>query len=552
MRQHHVIRALLVAVTLGLYSQAATFDFVTFDDHNFITANPIVQQGLTMRGVAWAFGFQPPTGYSPLSWLSHMLDCQVFGARRAAGHHAVNILLHAANAALLYSVLVTFTGAMWRSAAVAALFAVHPLHVESVAWVSERRDVLSMCFCLLTLLAYHRYTRAPSKGAYALMTFCFALALLAKPMAVTLPCAMLLLDHWPLRRDKTWRERIAEKTPLLTLSALFSVLTLLAQNQLGAVVSLEQHSLAFRLQSSVIGYSAYLEKAFWPAHLAVHYPFPSSWPLGRVWIASAVVLGITSVAVRQSRVRPFLIVGWLWYLGTMLPMIGVISIGNQWMADRFAYLPMIGIYIMVVWGAGALKLSPRAVAVAAAAVLLALGGRCHRQIAVWRNSTTLYEHGLTVSPHSALLNNNLGAVRGAQGRHRDAIVYLQRAVKLQPQHVYAHVGLGTAYINLDRLDSAVAHLRTALRLAPDNVTAHVQLGKALVLQGRYTQALAHLEPAARMMPNHWRLLVDLAVAYGGAGRPGRAADAARRAIAATPPAVRDAVVRDLAPYLHNP
>jgi len=522
MQQKPAIILLLISITLGLYARTVTCDFVSIDDHQFITDNPIVKQGLSMKGAAWAFSLDPPTGYSPVAWLSHMLDCTVFGADMPGGHHAVSVLLHTANVLLLFILLTRLTGATYRSAAVALLFAVHPLHVESVAWIAERRDVLSMLGCLLTLLTYARYVKSPDVRKYILMALCFVFALLSKPMAVTLPCAMLLLDYWPLKRNLPWRRLVIEKLPLLALSGAASVLTFILQDRIGAVRSVEIQGLTYRLQNAVVGYGAYLWKMVRPIELAAHYSFPAAWPIARVVLSSVVLIIITVIAVRLARTRPYLIVGWFWYLGTMVPVSGLVSVGNQWMADRYTYLPLIGLYIALVWGANdvciAMKISRRTIITATVIIICSLSILCFRQIGYWRNSIALYDHSLAVEPENPLLLNNLGEVLMKTSRRPEAIIHLRKAIKIQPWHVDAHTNLGQLYIDRGQLDEAVKQLQLAIDLDDQNAIAHFNLGNALRLQNKYDLAIHHYEQALNANPQYIKAHNNLGLLYMMVGR----------------------------------
>src|SRR5438093_6101777 len=367
-RRNLAIAGLVVLGTLAVFAPALRHGFVNYDDPEYVTENPRVRAGLSWAGLGWAFAAPHAANWHPLTWLSHMLDAQLFGLA-PAGHHASSVLLHAASAALLFGVLEGTTGAPWPSAFVAATFALHPLRVESVAWVSERKDVLAGLCWMLALAAYRRYVRRRGAAAYLLVVAAFVLGLLAKPMVVTLPFVLLLLDVWPLRRP--WNVRLLwEKVPLFLLSAAVSALTVVAQRGAGAMASLESLPLGTRIAEAVVAYGAYLEKAFWPTRLAVFYPHR---PLlvAEVATSALVLVVISALALRERRRRPYLLVGWLWYLVVLLPVIGLVKVGEQAMADRFSYLPQIGVLIMVAWAA-ADAIGSRVVLTAGAFVALAV------------------------------------------------------------------------------------------------------------------------------------------------------------------------------------
>lgn len=524
MRLKLIICIMLVIVTLGLYGQAVTFDFVSFDDGVFVTNNPMVNRGLTIQGVVWAFGLEQPAAYCPVAMISHMLDCTLFGAQDAAGHHAVNVALHTANVVLLFLLLLRLTGVMWPSTAVALLFAVHPLHVESVAWIAERRDVLCMFFCLLSLLSYERYARAPSVGRYVLVAVWLTLALLSKPLAVTLPCIMLLLDYWPLKRVSPWRRLVLEKLPLLALCATSSVLAMVSQQQLGATYSSSQHTLAFRLQNAVLSYGVYLRKLVWPADLGAHYPYPTAWPTAGVVASGAIIVVITALAARAARRRPYLIVGWLWYLGAMLPMAGLVSVGNMSMADRYTYLPMIGVYVMIVWFIADAGLSRRAMIAMAAIVFGLLAPLCWRQIGVWRNSAALYQRAIAVAPDSAWMHHNYGVLLISQGNDSKAISHLRRAIEIQPAHALALAVLGNVYTRTGQLMLADDHLQRALVVEPRDALAHFSMGNLRRLQRRYNEAVAHYQMALEADSNYQDARNNLGVLLNMVGRHAEAVE----------------------------
>jgi protein O-mannosyl-transferase len=512
----------LVLATLAVYGQVRNYQFTNFDDNIYVTANPIVQEGLTLKGLSWAFTTTRGGNWCPVTWLSHMLDCQFFGLN-AGGPHLVNVGLHLANSLLLFLWLLYLTDSLGCSFMVAALFALHPMHVESVAWVSERKDVLSTFFWLLTMWAYVWHVRRPGWGRYLSILVCFSLGLMAKPMLVTLPFVLLLLDYWPLARlslsvrgaaaataapepGVSFKRLVWEKTPLFALAALFCLVTIYAQKTVGAFWSLKTLPFTTRLANALTTYVTYIGKMFWPAHLAVAYPYPAhNPPLMPVLAAALLLAGLTFLALRQARRHPYLLVGWLWYLGTLIPVIGLVQVGRQAMADRYTYVPFIGLFIAVIWGTAALASRWRAsrflLPVGAGAVLVALAVCAWVQVGYWRNSITLYEHTLNVTGNNALVHVNLGVALAEQGKLNQAIAQYNAALRLQPNFVEAHFNLGAALAAQGKLHQAIPQYTAALRLKPNLAAAHIGLGEALAAQDKQDQAAAQYAAALRLNPN---------------------------------------------------
>jgi tetratricopeptide (TPR) repeat protein len=464
--------------------------------------------------------------------LSHMLDWRLFGAD-PAGHHATSVALHAANAALLFALLDATTGAPWRSALAAALFGLHPLRVESVAWVAERKDVLSTLFWLSTTLAYAAWVRRPTRGRYAAVAAGLALGLLAKPMLVTLPAALVLLDHWPLGRLRSARDlwpRVREKLPLLAIVAAASVATLVVQRRGGAVGSLDVYPLATRLGNAAVSYVAYLRAAAWPVDLAVLYPHPRTVSGGAV-AASAALLALVTAAVLAARRRPYLLVGWLWYLGTLVPVIGLVQVGDVARADRYTYVPLIGVAVAVAWS---LPAWPRLVAAAAAVVLAALALRTRDQIAVWRDSVALFSHALAVEERNPVAHGNLGYALAVRGETDRAIHHLERAVALRPDLLTARVELGNALHARGRVDEAAAHYAAAVALDGRSAPALTNLGRLLAERGRTAEAVALHERALAADPDSAAAHVNLGTALAGQGRTAEARRHFERAAALEP------------------
>ena len=510
---------LLAAVTVAVYWRVAGYDFINIDDHVYFGENQHVLAGLTWRNVAWAFHTTLDASWYPLSWLSFMLDAELFG-RSPAGPHLMNVALHVANAILLLLLLERLTGSFWRSAFVAGLFALHPVHVESVAWVSERKDVLSTLFGLLTLLVYTRFAATAAKGfrravpTYGLTLLLFALSLLSKPMLVTLPFVMLLLDYWPLRRLEVQHvpgrpsrlpRLLLEKVPFLLLSIVSSIITVIVHKQAGAIASLGSVSTTARVENAFVSYARYLGQIVWPAGLGMPYLHPRHWSLGPVSLGVALVVGVSAAALWLGRRRPYLLVGWFWFLGTLVPVIGLIQWGNQSMADRFMYVPSIGLFIMLAWGLGAMlgqrRWSPTAIGSAALLVLLALALRARDQVGYWRDSETFFRHTIAVTTGNYVAYDCLGSALDRKGKQAEALRYLSESVRLQPRYPEAQYDLGTALMQGGRVDEAVPYLNAAVKYNPAFATAHINLGKALLKQGKLDEAAAHLSKAAQLTPD---------------------------------------------------
>ncbi len=509
------ISAGLVLLNVLVFGPMWRYGFVTWDDPQYITQNPFVAQGLTAESIAWAF----TTGYAfywhPLTWISHMLDIQLYGFE-AGGHHITNLVLHMASTVILFAVLRSMTGAMWRSAFVAALFAVHPLRVESVAWIAERKDVLSTLFWMLTLWAYAAYVRSPARGRFLAVLGFFAAGLMAKPMLVTLPFGLMLLDVWPLRRDISLRRSVVEKLPLMGLAVASSVVTFLTQNQMGAVAALEALPVTTRLANALVSYAAYIGMMFWPVNLAALYPFLplAAW---KVAVAVVVLAAISAVAWRFFRSYPYLLVGWLWYLGTLVPVIGLIQSGGQSMADRFTYVPMIGLFVMVAWGAVDLTgQRPRRqswLAIAAGLLVVACAAASSVQLRYWSDSVTMWRRALAVTTANWRAHINLGYDLSAQGEGNEAIAEFNEALRIRPDFAEGHNNLGAALAQQGKLADAIPHYLRALELKPDYAEAHGNLGVALATQGRTDQAIREFLESLRINPNQADTHSNVAVMY---------------------------------------
>ena len=509
----------LVAVTWAVFGQTLAHDFVNFDDHVYVYENPLVIRGLSAEGIIGAFTHTHARNWHPLTTLSHMLDCQLYGLN-AGGHHLTNVILHTISVLLLFLVLKQMTGAFWQSAFVAGVFAIHPLHVESVAWIAERKDVLSAVFFMLTLAAYARYARAPSAPRYLLVALLFAFGLMSKPMLVTLPFVLLLLDYWPLGRlggqksevGSRLRRLITEKIMLFALSALSCIATLFAQGP----SAIDQLPFLWRLNNTFVSYVTYIWQMLWPARLAVFYPHPNdSLPLVEVTVGIAFLVGVSLLVIYLRRTKPYLVTGWFWYLGMLVPVIGLVQVGEQAHADRYTYLPQIGLYIMIAWTVGDLLLesTPRVrralIGVAAALAIVSLGVRAFGQASYWKSSETLWNHTLTVTGENDVAHNNMGFLFLRRGELDKAISEFQAALNMRSKNIETHYSLGAALIqnNLGNAlarkqlwDEAIDHLQEAVRLRPDYADAYFNLGSVLFQQGRIEQAIAQWQKALAIRP----------------------------------------------------
>jgi len=528
------LAAVLALVTSGVYWQVRTHDFVNFDDLDYVSANPAVQAGLKWESVRWAFTQVHSSNWHPVTWLSHMMDCQLFGVK-PAGHHLTNVFFHVANTLLLFRLLQRLTGALWRGAMVAALFALHPLHVESVAWVAERKDVLSTFFGLLTLLAYGRYAQRQASTAKCRMPYyfaalvIFALGLMSKPMLVTWPFVMLLLDVWPLKRvpgpksdstvnlsRTTWSRLIVEKLPFFALSIASCIVTVIVQRLAGATISTEALPIEYRLAQAPVACLRYLSKTLWPEHLAVFYPYEvltwsSPWVLG----ATVLLIAITAAALAQLRRRPFLSVGWFWFLGTLVPVIGLVQVGRQAIADRYTYIPLIGVFVAIVWLAAELTQRwnvPRAFRfMIAATVLLACGTVTARQLTSWRNTASLASHAAAVTTGNYMAHAQLAATLTEAGKYDEALMQCRRALELRPNFVEALNTLAAIHVRQTNYAAAIAGFQEAIRCDPTFPDAHHGLADVYFKSGNFAEAEIESRATIRLLPMHiggWYLLAQ--------------------------------------------
>ena len=528
----------LTVATLVAFWPVYHSNFVHVDDGDYVLENPRVRTGLTPINISWAFTATHAFNWHPLTWLSHMLDCQLFGVN-PRGPHLVNLLLHLANTLLLFLFFAKVTGALWPSALVGALFALHPLHVESVAWVAERKDLLSALFWLATMWAYLWYTRGESLARYLLVVLCLGLGLMAKPMLVTLPLVLLLLDWWPLGRfgAKGWRRLLGEKVPLLALVAASCLLTLRAQA--GAMASLQQIPLAGRLANALVAYVGYLAKMFWPSRLAVFYPHP--WPALPAWQALAAALllaGISYLVVRYARRRPYLAVGWFWYLGTLVPVIGLVQVGGQAMADRYTYLPLIGIFLSLAWGladlAAGRRLLGRALTLLAAGALLVCLVLTRVQAGYWRDSTTLLEHAKEVTTNNFIAYTVLIELYGLQGKVEEARAMFRQAITANPGYWLAYDNFGKVLTRQGEVEKAVTLFQQAIRLQPDYADPYINLGKIYGNQGKLAEAMAMFQKAVDINPYMVEAYVNLGKGYANQGNADAAIAMFRKAMEVKP------------------
>ena len=545
-RRKAFVLLLLAGIVLIAYGAVGHFPFINLDDDLYITENAQVQQGLSWDSVMWAMTALEEAFWHPLTWLSHMLDYQLFGLN-PAGHHLTNLLLHLANVLLLFGVLHQMTGAVWRSALVAALFALHPLNVESVAWVAERKNVLSTLFWLLTMAAYVGYVKKPVWQRYVGMMGLFVLGLMAKPMLVTLPCVLLLLDYWPLGRlGKEWKELgrrlprlVVEKLPLFIPVAAASLLAIHAQSQAGALPSWEGLPLGTRVANAVLSYGLYLKKMVWPTDLAVFYPHPgNSWEIGSLALAVLLLGGISLGVGWQGRSYRYLVVGWLWYVGTLFPVSGLIQVGGHSMADRYAYVPLMGLFIMLVWGAAEMtervRLRKEWLVSASLGVLMMMTVLVHLQLSYWRSSITLFQHALESTADNHMAHSNLGIAFLQEDNLDDAIEHLYKAIEIRPRFAVVHSNLGIALRRKGLLDEALKHSTQAVQIDPELAKAHNNLGIVLFQKGRANDALQHFQKALEIKPDYATSFYNMGVVLEGQKRMEKAVESFRQALKLDP------------------
>jgi tetratricopeptide (TPR) repeat protein len=568
MSRPRLIGLLLALITLLAYLPASRDGFVNYDDQDYVTENSVVQKGLTWTGIKWAFTTGHASNWHPITWLSHMADCELFGLNPGADH-LVNVLFHTTNTVLLFLLLLRLTGELWPAAFVAALFAWHPLRVESVAWISERKDVLSTFFALLTLLAYARYaqhvtsdmcqvtrtnstsspvTRHPSRFYWLALLF-FALGLMSKPMLVTLPFVMLLLDYWPLHRPSSGTGRPAtalrlawEKWPFFLLTIVSCVVTFLVQSQRSgdAVASLELVPLHYRFCNALVSYGLYLLKMVWPVGLAVFYPLPDhlTWLLMAATASAVVLVIISSFVWRAGRARAYLPVGWLWFLGTLVPVIGFVQVGGAALADRYTYIPSIGVFIAVTFGicalAGRFQFPKKAIATAAVLILATCLILTENQLRYWHDSETLFAHALAVTKNNHVAHVNLGVALEEKGELNEALAEYRAAEQLAPELYHTHNNLGNLLDNLGHPNNALTEYRWAVLLNPSLPSLHNGAGMVLAELGRFDEAMGQFKEAARLDPTYPWAYLEIGKMRLKQGRDAEAIDEFREALRIDP------------------
>jgi len=516
-----------VIAILSVYWQVRNYSFVNYDDRQYVTQNHYVQAGLTLESIKWSFTAIHASNWHPLTWLSHMLDCQIY-EMNPGHHHMTNVLLHILNTLLLFLVFKRMTGKLWQSGFVAALFALHPLHVESVAWVAERKDLLSTFFWMLTLWSYVRYVERSDFNRYLPVLFFFILGLMAKPMLVTLPFVLLLLDYWPLRRfelgsrdENNSQQRrfnfglICEKMPLFFLSAVSSVVTYIVQESSGAVNSLAVIPFHIRIANATVSYASYIGKMIWPHNLAVFYPYPESIVSWKI-TGAVLLLGVISVIVCQMvRTKPYFAVGWLWYIGSLVPVIGIVQAGVQKMADRYTYVPLIGLFIIIAWGVPDILVRWRhkkiILAISTTFVLSAFMICTWFQVKNWQNSITLFEHALDVTVDNSIAHINLGEALAGQGKIDAAVRHYYEALRIKPNLAAPHLNLGVALKEGGKLSEAINHFSKVLGLKSDCAEVHYELGDTLDRKGDFASAIEHYLEAVRIKPDYAKVYNNLGV-----------------------------------------
>jgi Flp pilus assembly protein TadD len=546
-RKKLIVYLILTVVTFAVFWQVNQFDFINLDDNVYVTENLHIQSGITLDGFRWAFSTTYAQFWHPLTWLSLMFDYQLYGLN-AGGYHLTNLILHVLSTLLLFWLFNRMTGAIWPSAFVAAFFALHPLHVESVAWIAERKDVLSAFFWMLTLCLYVYYTEKPVIKRYLLVIFSFVCALMSKPMVITLPVVMILLDYWPLGRllsndHKLSEIKIAgiiplwqlwEKIPFFVFSAFFSIITLYAKNK----PFVKHFPLGLRIANAPISFMTYLEKTFWPHDLAVFYPFCTQIPLWQVLGATILIIIISAAVIVTAKHLPYLFVGWLWYAITLLPVIGIIQIGNFAMADRFAYLPSIGIAVMIAWSIPLLftreNTRKKIIFPAAIAFLTIMSILTWKQCGYWKNSITLFSYSLQVTKDNALAHNNLGTALFAEGKVKKAIEHFDKAISITSDYIFVFNNRGAAYANLGQYQKAIEDYNQTIRLKPDDAGAYYNKGLAYIELRQYLKAINDFNKAISLDPNYARAYNNRGLSYDKLGQYQKAIDDFNKAISLIP------------------
>jgi protein O-mannosyl-transferase len=538
----------LIVVTFTVYLQVADHEFINFDVQTYVTSNPHVATGLTSSNVLWAFTAFEAGNWHPLTWLSHMTDVQLYGLNPAA-HNLTNVALHALASVLLLLLLFRLTKAFWPSTCVAALFALHPLHVESVAWIAERKDVLSALFCFLTLLLYAGYVRNRKSGLYLLTLLSFMLGLMSKPMLVTLPAVMLLVDFWPLGRfapkgdgagphPAKWSLLITEKLPFFACSLVSGIVTIYAQRSSGAVASVKTIPVLLRIENALVSYAKYVALTLWPHDLALLYPFPLSIPLWQVAGALLILVAISAAALRGRERYPYLLLGWLWFLVTLLPVSGLLQAGSQSMADRYSYIPSIGLFIMAAWGVSDLARRHRQgsaiCAVLATLAITASAAATWRQLGYWRDSTTLYRRTLEVTSNNWLIRCNLGLTYALKGESEAALEQYRESLRINPSFPESHAGMGLVLAARGDIDGAIREYQESLKLKPDFKEARNNLGLALSHKGDLDAAIGEYQEALRISPEYLEAKNNLGIALARKGRLSEAIEEFQEVLRSSP------------------
>ncbi len=533
MRTVFLISMALVFITLAVYMQTGNHEFVNYDDPSYVTQNPHVASGITCANIMWAVTSIDNYNWHPLTWLSHMADVQLFGLN-PRGHHLTSVVIHTVSSLLLLLLLHRVSGSLWRSAFVAALFALHPLHVESVAWVAERKDVLSAFFCFLTLLLYADYVVKRKPILYVAVLVFFVLGLMSKPMLVTLPIVMLLIDFWPLgryRRDdqeQGLRQLIRknalilkEKIPFFACSLFSGIVTIYAQHTGGATQTFDELPFMLRTENALVAYVKYIIKTLWPSDLAVLYPIPPSFPPWQIVGSLLVLLFISAAAIYFGRRYPYFPVGWFWFLITLLPVIGLLQVGVQAMADRYSYLPVIGLFIMAAWGIPdllrGLQQRERILALLAGIVIAISAVLTWHQLGYWRDSISLYRHALHVTTGNGVIHNNLGDALSNKGDKDGAIEEFRESLRINPNNAEAHNNLGSILLLKGNSDVAIIEFREALRILPNHAAAHNNLGLALDKNGNLDAAIPEYQEALRINPIYAHAHINLGFALDSKG-----------------------------------
>ena len=542
----------LVLITLFVYIQVVSFEFINYDTDRYVYENLYVKAGLSKKSMGWAFSTLYASNWHPVTWLSHMLDVELFGLKPGC-HHFSNVFFHSVNTLLLFLILARMSGDIWKSGLVAALFAIHPLHVQSVAWIAERKDVLSTFFALLAVGSYLRYVRCPRIGRYMPVLIFFVLSLMSKPMLVTLPFVLLLIDCWPLKRfnlemhsksDGSGSQMpvkvflIVEKIPLFLVSAASCMVTLYVQQDGGAVGSLALYPLHLRIVNALVSYASYIGKMVWPVNLAVVYPYLGEFPAWQIWAVCLLLSSISFLVIKNYKSRPWLLVGWLWYLGTLLPVIGLVQAGSQAMADRYTYVPLIGMFIFLVWGLSDLferfRVKQFLIVIITTTVLSGLIAVSWNQVGYWQNSITLFEHTLDVTKNNYVAHNNLGHRLLELKKTDEALQHFAKSIEINSEFEIAHLNLGLAFSRQGKLNQAIKHYSKALQIKPHYTVAHNNLGNAWYRLDKADKAYEHYLEAINTDPTYAEAYNNLGAASIRLGDPKRAVFFFRKALKINP------------------